>query len=83
MRMVFTGKLNEGRKEIEVMCKNAGIIMEKTVTYNTDVLFVGARAEHFINDGYGSKSTKERAADNKGVKIEYITTIDEILEYFI
>ena len=83
MTIVFTGKLEQTRNEIEKMCENAGIRMEKAVTYNTDVLFVGSRAEHFIKDGYGKKSKKEKDAYSKSVKIEYITSIDEILEYFI
>ena len=82
MRMVFTGKLEETRKEIEANCKNAGIQMDKAVSYNTDVLFVGVRAQHFIDEGM-KLSSKEIAAREKGVDIQYITSIDEIAEYFI
>jgi len=83
MNIIFTGKIDVTRKKIEVMCKGVGITLQKSVTNNTNVLFVGVRGQHFINDGYGTKSTKEKAALEKGIKIEHIESIDEILEYFV
>jgi len=82
MTIVFTGKIAETRKEIEKECKLHGIRMDSRVTYSTDVLFVGKRAKHFIDEG-SEKSKKEIDAEQKNIQIEFIDSLDMIVEYFI
>jgi len=82
MTIVFTGKIKETRKEIKEKCELHGIRMENKVTYTTDVLFVGRRASHFVERGE-EKSKKELEAENKGIEIEYISGLNEIIQFFI
>ena len=81
--IVFTGKLEETRKELELELKNYNVTLQKSVNYDTDIVVVGVRGQHFIDGGYGSKSAKEKAAFNKGIKIIHVNTIEDMLEYFI
>jgi len=81
--IVFTGKLEETRKELEVELKNYDVTLQKSVTWDTDIVVVGVRGQHFIDGGYGKKSGKESAALEKGIKIIHVDTIVDMLEYFV
>lgn len=83
MNIVFTGKLAENRKELEEIVTSANCHIQKAVTRDTDILFVGVRGKQFVNQGYGEKSTKERTAERLGIKIKYINSIEEVPQYLI
>lgn len=82
MNIVFTGKLEETRKELEVFLNRIGHHLQKSVTWDTDMLVVGIRAERFVEDGR-KISTKEMKARGKGVKIIHVETIESMMEYFV
>ena len=82
MNIVFTGKLEETRKELETELYQLGHNLQKTVNYETDILVVGTRAQRFIEDGR-KKSSKEISAESKAVRIIHVNTINDMLEYFV
>ena len=79
MNIVFTGKIEETRKEVEAFINSHGHNFQKSVNWQTDLLVVGQRAAHFTD----KKSTKEHEAENRGIKIIHVQTLDDMLEYFI
>ena len=82
MHIVFTGKLEETRKELEITLDELGHHLQKSLTYQTDMLVVGVRAERFVEDGR-RKSTKEIKAEDHGIKIIHVNSINDMLEYFV
>jgi len=79
MNIVFTGKIEETRKEVEAFINSHGHHFQKSVNWDTDLLVVGKRGAHFDD----KKSTKEHEADHRNVQIIRVQTLDDMLEYFV
>lgn len=79
MNIVFTGKLEETRNELKAMVEGKNCTMQKTVNWDTDILFVGVRGAQFGD----TKSQKELLAEKFGVRIKRINSIHEVPQYLI
>lgn len=79
MNIVFTGKLKETRNELEHMITTQNCKMQKAITHDTDLLLVGKRADHFGD----TKSSKEIKAEQFGIRIKYIQSIEEVPQLLI
>ena len=79
MKVCYTGKIKEGRKEIIEYVENHGHIFHKAIMWNTDLLVVGQRGAGFDDP----KSKKQREAEATNVRIIFVEKLDDMLEYFI
>lgn len=83
MRIVFTGRFKETKKQLRAKVEGYGHIWQSSVHHTTDLVVVGYRDQFHIDNGSGMKSLKEREGVLHRCKIIHISSIDDMVEYFV
>lgn len=83
MNIVFTGRLKETKDELRKQVENYGHTWQNRVDWHTDLVVVGHRDQSFIDKGYGKESKKEREAKRYNCRIVRVTSIEDMIEYFV
>lgn len=83
MHIVFTGRLSETKKQLQSEVENYGHVWQSKVDWRTDLVVVGHRDQSHIDRGSGKESQKERDGKVHNCKIVRVTTIEDMIEYFV
>ena len=83
MYIVFTGRLDETKKELQKQVENYGHVWQNKVDWRTDLVVVGHRDQSFIDKGMGKASQKERDGASHNCRIVRVSTIEDMIEYFV